>query len=187
MITVKEYLELCGKPCPLSNEDLDKLIEYNDWLMTEYPFLIPRECNDEIIDNTCLDGRTYTELDDLPNGWRIVFGNDICEELKNELIKFNCLDKYRIVQIKEKFGTLRWYDYGYPVECKVRDIIRKYEEMSEKICIECGKPAKWITKGWINFICDDCGEEQLKKYNQKNTKKHYTKNELFGKIYTERT
>ena len=32
------------------------------------------------------------------------------------LKKANYLDKYRIVQIKEKYGSLRWYDAGVPIE-----------------------------------------------------------------------
>jgi hypothetical protein len=39
----------------------------------------------------------------------------MCEELKQELIKFNYLDNYEITQIKEKYGSLRWYDNGNPI------------------------------------------------------------------------
>ena len=40
---------------------------------------------------------------------------------REELIKFNYLYEYRILQIKEKYGELRWYDGGVPIESKIYD------------------------------------------------------------------
>ena len=103
---------------------------------------------------------TYTWLDDMPIGWRIAFGEQMCKEIKEELIKNNELDSYKIIQIKEKFGGLRWYDNsGLP---GMQFIIAKYEALSEKTCINCGKPANWISKGWISPYCDDCATKQAK-------------------------
>lgn len=96
----------------------------------------------------------YTELDDMPDGWRKAFGERLCEELKAELVKAGALDDYRIVQIKEKFGTLRWYDSGN-TEAGYK-IISKYESLSARTCICCGKPATRIATGWISPYCDDC-------------------------------
>ena len=78
----------------------------------------------------------------------------MCEELKAELERIGFLDEYRIVQIKEKYGFLRWYDNG--ISREGHSIIAKYEEMSKSICICCGKPATQITLGWISPFCDDC-------------------------------
>lgn len=97
---------------------------------------------------------TYCELDALDEGWRRKFGIDICKDLRKQLWKERFLFKYRIVQIKEKFGGLRWYDSGSSRE--VADIIRKYEDLSYHTCIHCGKPAKYITSGWICPYCEDC-------------------------------
>lgn len=47
---------------------------------------------------------TYTELDSMPIGWRKAFGLQMCKDIKKELKKHNYLYKYRITQIKEKFG-----------------------------------------------------------------------------------
>lgn len=47
---------------------------------------------------------TYTELDAMEPGWRKAFGIQLCEELKAQLKKDHYLYKYRITQIKEKFG-----------------------------------------------------------------------------------
>ncbi len=129
-------------------------IEYNKELCKRYPFL-------QITD--CWTGQPYededyssTWLDDMPDGWRKAFGKEMLEEIREELIRCDYLNEYRIMQIKEKFGTLRWYDAGVPVGCNVWDIIKKYEDMSAKICINCGKPATKVSKGWISPWCDDC-------------------------------
>ena len=99
---------------------------------------------------------SYTELDAMEPGWRKTFGIQMCKEIKQELKKHNFLYKYRIFQIKEKYGELRWYDAGIPKDSKIFDIIVKYTEISYKTCGVCGKPATKITKGWIYPYCDDC-------------------------------
>lgn len=122
----------------------------NKELIERYPFLRPRNCfTDEIIEDA-----DYTELDDMPEGWRKAFGERMCEEIREELIKHNYLDEYRIIQIKEKYGMLCWYDAGSPADSNVYDIISKYEDVSRKICILCGKPATKISRGWICPYCD---------------------------------
>ncbi len=144
--------------------------EYNKALCEKYPFLIPsnRWSGMRI---TEADGGgywpgspekvpeydyEYTELDSMPDGWRIAFGEQLCEELKEALTKANLLDEYRIVQIKEKYGQLRWYDSGNTREGY--DVLGKYTALSERTCIRCGRPATRITMGWISPFCDDCCE-----------------------------
>ena len=107
---------------------------------------------------------SYTELDAMESGWRKAFGIQMCKEIKKELKKHKFLYKYRIVQIKEKWGYLHWYDGGSPKDSKIYDIIRKYEQISAKTCGVCGKPATKISKGWIYPYCDDCiGDRQFTK------------------------
>jgi hypothetical protein len=66
----------------------------------------------------------------------------------------------QVVQIKEKFGSLRFYlDYG----CKeIYDAIEKSEKQSGTICEFCGKPAevKSTFTGWLKCACDDCLRER---------------------------
>ena len=99
---------------------------------------------------------SYTELDTMEPGWRKAFGIQMCKEIKQELKKHRFLHKYRIFQIKEKWGYLHWYDSGHPKDSKIYDIVRKYEQISAKTCGVCGKPATKISKGWIYPYCDDC-------------------------------
>ena len=39
-------------------------------------------------------------------------------------------------------------------------MIDKYEDLSSITCINCGKPAKYITTGWICPYCEDCISEE---------------------------
>lgn len=143
----------------MSNEYKDWIhdkIEDNKELCRKYPFLIPRNRLTDEIPNDY--DYSWTELDDLPDGWRVAFGEQICEEIARVLEKNGRLKEYRILQIKEKFGELRWYDKGATQE--VNDIKEKYILKSSHICINCGKPATIITKGWIFPYCNDCVPEE---------------------------
>ena len=62
------------------------------------------------------------------------------------------------MQIKEKYGSLRLYYCSLPEDLynEVEAWENKYVNLSEKICINCGKPATHMTTGWINYICEDC-------------------------------
>ena len=137
-------------------------------LKTRYPFLIPRNrFTDKICDGIGMTQEEYenwSELDDMPDGWRKAFGEQMCEEIYQALLKNGgkeAVNKYRIIQIKEKWGYLHWYDSNGNTE--INKIIRKYEDISEKTCITCGKPATKISLGWISPYCDDCADEPSKK------------------------
>ena len=96
----------------------------------------------------------WTELDAMPRGWRLAFGEQLCEELGAALDKAGLTDSYRITQIKEKYGMLCWYDRGGNDETD--RILHRYAERSKRTCIKCGKPATLVTTGWICPYCTDC-------------------------------
>ena len=104
----------------------------------------------------------YTELDSMDKGWREAFGMNFCKDLKKALIRtggYKLLFRFRILQIKEKYGRLEVYCIGYNDE--INKVISKYSKLSEKTCIRCGKPATWISKGWISPYCDDCVPDKI--------------------------
>ena len=108
---------------------------------------------------------TYTELDSMPTGWRKAFGIQMCKEIKYALIKVGgkeALYKYRITQIKEKYGELRWYDAYSCVD--VQKIIQKYEYISARTCINCGDLATGYTpyEYWKSPYCDNCKPKNSK-------------------------
>lgn len=58
------------------------------------------------------------------------------------------------IQIKEKYGTLRFYMSGETEE--IRDLIREAEADSSQVCENCGAPAKMRGTKWFEVKCDDC-------------------------------
>lgn len=97
----------------------------------------------------------YTEWDALKcyPGWYKAFGkellNEIDQQLRNDKIRY----KWRITDIKEKWGSLQIYcNYG---SRELYDIISKYEDISYHTCITCGKPAKYLSSGWICPYCEE--------------------------------
>jgi hypothetical protein len=92
----------------------------------------------------------------MPIGWQTCFGMQMAKELKQALIEADYLDTYEILQVKEKYGQLRWYDAGAPK--KANDIINKYCFISEHVCIQCGSThaTQMDLWGWISPICEDC-------------------------------
>ena len=95
---------------------------------------------------------------EVPIGWENSFIPDMCEEILQELEK-NGIDPkdYEVIQVKEKFGSLRWY-YSNGLK-SIDEIINRYTLISETTCCGCGKPATLISKGWICPWCDDCAKE----------------------------
>lgn len=157
-----------------SRLDVEETKRKNRELCERYPFLIPSNRWSGIRITEAEGGGywpgdpdaipeydyEFTELDDMPDGWRIAFGEQLCEELKQDLLATGgekALNEYRIVQIKEKYGYLHWYDAGC-TERWFKEILPKYERLSERTCIICGKPAIWISTGWISPWCDDCAK-----------------------------
>ena len=243
-MTTREYLAIYKK-YPSSNneypgweEDLEKIKAFNKELINKYPWLLPRNrWTGEVVTGYSYD---YTELDSMPNGWRVAFGDQMIEEIHQQLVKFDFVDKFRIAQIKEKWGGLRFYYEATPVgklsedytsftrkgnetlkvdwdvenyclredysehyisyfdrdkagmtseeideynkdaihhyrlykileKCTIQDIIEKYENLSFNICIGCGKPAEWVSKGWVSPFCTGCANKMI--------------NDKYGRLY----
>ena len=64
----------------------------------------------------------------------------------------------RAIQVKEKYGTLRFYITTGTDE--MFDIIEEAETKSADICENCGKPGKMRSDGyWLSTQCDKCWEK----------------------------
>jgi hypothetical protein len=101
---------------------------------------------------------TFTEADSFlfgdMKGWGKAFGDEFLRELKKDLKEANILYKFRITDWKEKYGEMRLY-CNFATK-KIYALIDRYTEESRYICIECGKPAKYRTSGWILPYCEEC-------------------------------
>ena len=83
-------------------------------------------------------------------------------------------------QVKEKFGTLRFYYTGG--DDVIDGMVRMAESMSAVTCESCGNPGEQTRGGWIKTICSPCEikreedrAKQLAEYNAMNEPKKETK------------
>jgi hypothetical protein len=61
-------------------------------------------------------------------------------------------------QVKEKFGTLRFYYTGG--DDVIDGMVRMAEAMSGITCEECGNPGERHGGGWVRTICEPCEEKR---------------------------
>jgi hypothetical protein len=84
---------------------------------------------------------------------------DLCLDLEKEG------SVQKVVQVKEKFGTLRFYCQTSSFEAE--ELIEIAEDLSTNICERCGENSVLSQlenfgkiSGWISNICDKCKEKK---------------------------
>lgn len=78
-------------------------------------------------------------------GWFLLL-DELCSKIKDIHVTAK--------QVKEKFGTLRFYIEGTE---KAHNIVSDYEDKSGTVCEDCGGPGETENKGgWLKTICPDC-------------------------------
>lgn len=87
------------------------------------------------------------------DGWYPLI-NKLCREIQWHLDKNAKKETEQFVadQVKEKFGTLRFYGHGG--DETIHNFIWFAESMSGILCEECGAPGKLRGLGWIYTACD---------------------------------
>ena len=65
-------------------------------------------------------------------------------------------------QVKEKFGTLRFYYSGG--DDYISGMVSLAESMTAVTCEGCGNPGKSRGGGWIHTYCDPCEEARNQEY-----------------------
>jgi len=63
-------------------------------------------------------------------------------------------DCFIVTQVKEKFGTLRFYTS--PTPDSIHWVTEFAEAMSAYICESCGNPGEPNDSGWIKTLCNSC-------------------------------
>jgi len=98
-------------------------------------------------------------LKEVPTGW-----HDLVKDTHKKIIAID--PEYRIRQIKEKFGNLRYYyePSRLHMTVDIDKIIRTAEIVSSVICQDCGiVGASLVFKnGWYATLCDTHFEEWSK-------------------------
>ena len=102
----------------------------------------------------------------IPDGW-ISIVDTLCGSIQDHIDNTydwvngekEAKDQVRCTQMKEKFGTLRFYtDSGDDV---IEGMIRLAEFMSYHTCQQCGSLDEiGRTQGWIYTMCKLCAEKQ---------------------------
>lgn len=120
--------------------------EYDEYLVKNFPglyrqrYLSPKE--------TCMCWGFNTG-----DGWF-----PLIKKLSEDIIKIS--PETEAVQVKEKFGGLRFYVTNANDE--VYDLISKAEKESYKTCEKCGTRENVTTNedGWVFTLCDKCRRDK---------------------------
>jgi len=95
----------------------------------------------QIIDSLCANIQNHID-------WQEKMGNEIAQVVA--------------VQVKEKFGTLRFYYDGG--DDYIDGMVRMAESWSAVACEECGSPGTQNSQGWIKTLCDAHRREREQQY-----------------------
>lgn len=99
-------------------------------------------------------------------------GINYIDDLSPEVLKELKVDEMAVVaeQVKEKFGTLRFYCSGKNLPedtwAEISGAVSMAEMMSAEICDSCGNRGQMRGPGWLSVKCDGCanGQRTLKEY-----------------------
>lgn len=118
-------------------------------LCLKYPFLKHEYQKDKFLQNTCW----YFAVN---HGWRYIF-LQMCEEIKRSLKRDGLpLTSFRIYDINEDDGVME-IDCSGGFDEDVTKIVEKYEYISFRTCIKCGRPAYGYASKWVAPYCKECG------------------------------
>lgn len=90
---------------------------------------------------------------DVGAGWLPLI-DELCQALEAECKRTGA--SYKVAQVKEKFGGLRFYIDTDGPENNLFDIEHAYEAKSFKICENCGQPGQLRQGGWWRTLCETC-------------------------------
>ena len=98
------------------------------------------------------------ECDD---GWFNII-NHLCQNIQHYLNWKNkdteAVPQVTVDQVKEKFGTLRFYYSGG--DDTIDGMVRMAESMSGTTCEMCGNIGESSSEGWIKVLCETHREER---------------------------
>jgi len=87
------------------------------------------------------------------DGWHDLI-DLLCANIQNHIKYGRDVPQVVAMQVKEKFGTLRFYAHGG--DEYISGLITMAESMSSRICELCGNKGKIIDDGWITTRCNTC-------------------------------
>lgn len=161
-----------------------KIFRQKDLPMTETAMCWGIDCGDGwywLIDNLCHSIQSYCDSKNSGinirnnirkewwQGWNTEqFGWKSCCHFWKRFKERNIEDlpiQVEAVQVKEKYGGLRFYIVGcHPMDNDIFGMIHLAEEMSYNICEKCGSTENVIQTdlGWIRSLCPKCMKKHKK-------------------------
>lgn len=125
-------------------------VELQNKLYAKYPKIFADK--DKSMQETCMCWGIETG-----SGWYDII-DDLCKQIQEYIDESGC-EQVIATQVKEKFGTLRFYFYGG--DDTVDRMVLDAERKSYITCEECGKPGTSNDRGWIRVRCGDCDEKDI--------------------------
>jgi hypothetical protein len=137
-----------------------------------------------IIDKMCANIQHHINVSRKHRFDALVYNRTLCRVAKGDYTIYNQLSKWKqeqidealkdpepqlkkvpetcpqvvATQVKEKFGSLRFYYYGG--DDIVAAFVNMAESMSHVMCEMCGAPGSERGGGWIQTLCDDHAAER---------------------------
>ena len=134
--------------------------EYDTYLCTTYPKMFVNRYKPMTETTMCWGF-------ECGNGWYHII-NQLCANIQHHIDwrnRKNKLDSNQPIvpqvtvdQVKEKFGTLRFYYTGG--DDYIDGLVSMAESMSGVTCEECGNPGSTVGRGWLTTLCEKHAEER---------------------------
>ena len=155
-------------------------IELENVLAEKYAFMKKGRAMEDQYESGCIDDLYSAFGCECEDGWYGLL-DEMCTKIQAVYDENKCDPDMIVDQIKEKYGTLRFYYHfeddnlgihaidfigesgtrfrkgkGDKLHEKIAEIVSWGEERSSKICEKCGKPGKTRALGYIQTLCDEC-------------------------------
>src|ERR1043165_6349807 len=107
------------------------------------------------------DAHRERPLIECRDGWFELIGS-LSSQLESILADLPESSRFKAVQVKEKFGELRFYVSQYPsyLRTEVTELIERAQKESLHICEVCGKAGEWRSGPPMQVRCWTCFERQ---------------------------
>lgn len=152
-------------------QELDKLLceKYPKMMVNRYKDMQETcmcwgfECGDgwfDILDQLMGNIQHHIDWKEKQRDWAIRFNSTAAPEDIRPVP--DSIPQVTLDQVKEKFGTLRFYYTGG--DDYISGMVTMAESMSGVTCESCGNPGKSKGGGWVRTICEPCEDNRAKEY-----------------------
>lgn len=104
-----------------------------------------------IINQLCSNIQHHIDWSVKNNQWDLERGEEKIRPVVEQVV---------VQQVKEKFGTLRFYYDGG--DAYIHGLVAMAESLTAVTCETCGNPGERSGKGWIKTTCKPCDEKRIK-------------------------